>query len=273
MSTTNLFIDKTQHPTKDQGIIDIGKNCSYCNQLDFLPFVCEFCKQTFCSNHRKIDQHDCVNRDMFDRSPTRSVSPPSGVSSKTLFPDREADKKRINERLHSQSPRPTTILEKSFRVGDAAKGNSSAFKKFQKFLTIQNTTKAGGVFKIFKSSSASKSNYAEIATLKKVAKGDAKISAADRIYVWVLYISNPEEKLDIQQNRKAVFINKNWVVGRSLDSIADALHITNKNNVVTAAEDKLNIFKLENDEPKVVATSAKSSFRNGDTLYLVRGSI
>ena len=41
---------------------------------------------------------------------------------------------------------------------------------------------------------------------------------------------------------KPVFISKNWVVGRSLDSIADNLHIQNKNNVTNESLEKLNIL-------------------------------
>ena len=66
---------------------------------------------------------------------------------------------------------------------------------------------------------------------------------------------------------KPVFISKNWVVGRSLDSIADNLHIQNKNNVTNESLEKLNIFKLEDNngssgvdgEPKLISTSLKST--------------
>lgn len=288
-SVTNLFIDKSKAPTKDQGIIDIGKNCSYCNQLDFLPFVCEFCKETFCSQHRKIDQHDCINKHKFDQPPSssRSASPYPPVSSKTLFPDREADKKKIDEKLAKSQIRPTNIVEKLFRVGDVAGNN--AFKKFQKFLSLHKSKDKSGrtISKLFgKSSSSSSSNtataiakskYADLALLKKLARGDSKIGVADKLYIWCLYIKNPEDKsINIEKDRKPLYISKNWVVGRSLDSIADNLHIQNINNSTSEANEKLNIFKLDDkDEPKLIPTSIKSSaaFANGDTLYLVRGTI
>ncbi|KAL6061656.1 zinc finger, AN1-type domain [Balamuthia mandrillaris] len=40
---------------------DLGKQCSKaeCKQLDFLPFKCEHCAETFCLEHRKHWQHDC----------------------------------------------------------------------------------------------------------------------------------------------------------------------------------------------------------------------
>ena len=30
----------------------LGKYCSYCGFLDYLPFDCEICKGSFCKNHR-----------------------------------------------------------------------------------------------------------------------------------------------------------------------------------------------------------------------------
>lgn len=40
---------------------DLGKHCSEktCKQLDFLPFKCDACKDVFCKNHYKYEQHKC----------------------------------------------------------------------------------------------------------------------------------------------------------------------------------------------------------------------
>mmetsp|Transcript_19047 Transcript_19047/g.31021 ORF Transcript_19047/g.31021 Transcript_19047/m.31021 type:complete len:189 (-) Transcript_19047:367-933(-) len=39
----------------------VGKHCSLkdCRQLDFLPFRCSHCKQSFCLGHRKPQDHQC----------------------------------------------------------------------------------------------------------------------------------------------------------------------------------------------------------------------
>ncbi|KAL3207110.1 hypothetical protein MRX96_010429 [Rhipicephalus microplus] len=39
----------------------LGKHCHVesCNRLDFLPFECVHCKNTFCSDHRTSDAHVC----------------------------------------------------------------------------------------------------------------------------------------------------------------------------------------------------------------------
>lgn len=42
---------------------DLGKHCSVqdCNQLDFLPFTCDVCRQVFCLEHRSYSKHHCPN--------------------------------------------------------------------------------------------------------------------------------------------------------------------------------------------------------------------
>lgn len=40
---------------------DLGRHCSmvHCLQQDFLPFKCEFCKEIFCAEHRRPEDHKC----------------------------------------------------------------------------------------------------------------------------------------------------------------------------------------------------------------------
>ncbi|GJN34091.1 hypothetical protein PR202_gb22730 [Eleusine coracana subsp. coracana] len=42
---------------------DLGAHCDDpdCNQLDFLPFVCDGCGNTFCAEHRTYKAHGCAN--------------------------------------------------------------------------------------------------------------------------------------------------------------------------------------------------------------------
>jgi predicted nucleic acid binding AN1-type Zn finger protein len=47
----------------------IGRHCSLpsCNQKDFLPFKCDYCKRDYCLAHRSFDGHGCdgaLSRDM-----------------------------------------------------------------------------------------------------------------------------------------------------------------------------------------------------------------
>ncbi|KAK9699447.1 hypothetical protein RND81_08G173800 [Saponaria officinalis] len=44
---------------------DLGAHCQHplCRQLDFLPFHCDRCRQTFCIEHRTYKSHDCTRPD------------------------------------------------------------------------------------------------------------------------------------------------------------------------------------------------------------------
>ncbi|CAI5757612.1 unnamed protein product [Candida verbasci] len=258
---SSLFIDSSKQP---KGIVDIGANCYYCNQLDLLPFDCEYCNHKFCSNHRTLESHKCINKDKSEKS-DKSAPTSSGftISSASLFPDRNKDKLKLNQSLNN--PKPTTIKETQFRVGDVIKSN--AFTKFRKFLKIQDKSKS----KLFKKST----KFTDVAILKKQAKGDVKININDRIYIWCVYIQDPDVKLDVGKVKKPLFINKNWSIGKSLDSICDTLLIRNQNNITNNAEEKLNIFKLnDKEEPELMKSSLKSStFKTGDLIYLVKGVI
>jgi len=46
----------------------VGAHCavSTCNQQDFLPYVCDTCKGSYCSNHRTFKSHDCHGESMRD---------------------------------------------------------------------------------------------------------------------------------------------------------------------------------------------------------------
>ena len=42
-------------------LLSLGKHCEAeeCNQLDFLPFQCDACGQTYCLDHRSYQAHKC----------------------------------------------------------------------------------------------------------------------------------------------------------------------------------------------------------------------
>jgi predicted nucleic acid binding AN1-type Zn finger protein len=44
--------------------MNLGKRCSFpnCAQLDFLPFQCKLCKDTFCLDHRAYADHSCPEK-------------------------------------------------------------------------------------------------------------------------------------------------------------------------------------------------------------------
>lgn len=270
------------HPERVKGLMDIGKNCSECHALDFLPYTCEHCHRVFCANHRKLDAHNCAGQKTLNAGKARSPSPP-GPSASSLFPDREKDRKRIDELITTAKPLATTILEKQFRVGDVAAKTPNAFRKLAKFLSIQKTKKPSGVGKLFSKPPLA---AAQLHALRKDAKGDAKVAAPDRVHVWVVYVDSSsattehEEthiltQINVEKDRRPVFVSQNWPVGRALDAVADTLHIRNYNNHTLELKERLNIFKVEGENPVLLKTGdrVKGTLKNGDTIYLVKGSL
>ncbi|KAK1229886.1 hypothetical protein PQX77_007058 [Marasmius sp. AFHP31] len=55
----------TPVPERNQQLLSVGKQCSHvsCNLVDFLPFKCQHCQQSFCQEHFKVDDHKCPSYD------------------------------------------------------------------------------------------------------------------------------------------------------------------------------------------------------------------
>ncbi|KAM9910381.1 hypothetical protein OXX69_004563 [Metschnikowia pulcherrima] len=264
-STHLLFMSKIERAHDEQGIMNLGKNCTFCNRLDFLPFHCEFCKGTFCAAHRTLEVHKCIGRPQKKASSIGSDKSQNGPTAASLFPDREKRQKALEASL------------KSADLGNS-NTNSTPMMKLTKFLHLQKlkreSKKSMAIFG--RSANKTPSLTAEIAQIKKFAKGPNSVSIQDRIYFWVLFVNRNEadmDKISVEKERKGVWVSKQWSVGRALDSIAETLSIINKNNNTQQSEERLNLFKVEKDVPALLGASTKISgtIMNGATLYLVKG--
>lgn len=254
---------------ENQSVLDLGKNCYLCNQLDFLPFKCEFCDHMYCSQHRNLDSHNC-------KRPERQFLPEkyNGPTAASLFPNPEARQKALEEKYQKVALQSASAIAKTETV------KSNPLAKLKKFLQIQKLKKdksssKPSIFGKLKGPN-SPSPVVQLAALKKVAKGAANVTPADRIYVWALYINRNEEDLDKiapETEKIPIWLLRNWSVGRSLDLIADQLKIINNNNSTQQFNERLNLFRVINEEPVLLDLSKKNlgSFTNCDTLYLVKG--
>lgn len=250
------------------GIMDIGEHCAYCRQLDFLPFACDGCKKVFCASHRTQLQHHCpVVLDKLPSPPASSSLVRTAGLVSALFPDRSHDRAKLEKSL-SAPKQPTTIKETQFRVGDVAATTNNAFSKLRVLFGAQKAKK-GKV--------SGRSRTAEILQLRKAAVGDAKIKPPDRVHVWCLYVDahgdmEAMKKIDVEKQRQAVFVSKQWPVGRAIDALAERLRVKNVNNSTSDGLQRLAMFAMEQEEPRLVAASERCSrFHDGDTVYLVRG--
>lgn len=260
----------SQPALDNQGVLDLGKNCYLCNQLDFLPFVCEFCDHTFCSLHRNVDAHNCKRPERLHLSGHHQFKGPTAAS---LFPNPESRQKALDELFQK------VALKLAANIAKAENAKSTPIAKLKKFLQIQKLHREKeskpSIFSKLKPPK-SPNPLVELAALKKVAKGAANVQPGDRIYIWTLYIDRNELDLgDISMDKDKVglWLLRNWSVGRSLDLIADQLKIMNYNNSTLNHSERLNLFRVSDNEPIPLDLSKKNlgSFTNGDTLYLIKG--
>ncbi|KAF8272220.1 hypothetical protein EI94DRAFT_1796354 [Lactarius quietus] len=58
-------LTSTSSPEHDQQILAIGRQCSHtsCLLVDFLPFKCQHCANSFCADHFKPESHSCSKYD------------------------------------------------------------------------------------------------------------------------------------------------------------------------------------------------------------------
>lgn len=266
VKSNNLFMNQVKPPSEDAGILNLGKHCFKCNQLDFLPFHCEFCHHTYCSAHRSLEVHNCVGRKEKEHTPQTY----DGPSAASLFPDHKERAKRLNALL--QPAKPTTIATSAKKL--------NPLMKLTKFLHLQKLErqKKSKLLLFGKPKTSKPNRVVEIAQIKKSAKGPQNVTVPERVYFWVLYINRNENELDqinVERDRKAVWVLKQWSVGRAMDSVSDVLQIMNHNNSTLDASERLNLFKVKEEEPVLLETSRKvaAELASGDTLYLVKGSM
>ncbi|KAJ3841667.1 hypothetical protein F5878DRAFT_453082 [Lentinula raphanica] len=59
---------------QDGPLLAIGKQCSHptCHLVDFLPFQCQHCRESFCQDHYKVAEHSCPK---YDESKHNRIAP------------------------------------------------------------------------------------------------------------------------------------------------------------------------------------------------------
>jgi len=70
-------------PDRDERLLSIGQQCSdpHCLLVDFLPFKCQHCAQSFCGDHFKVDAHKCPK---YDESKHNRVAPSCPLCNKPV---------------------------------------------------------------------------------------------------------------------------------------------------------------------------------------------
>ncbi|KAK4237351.1 hypothetical protein C8A03DRAFT_16077 [Achaetomium macrosporum] len=278
----------------------VGSHCqyAYCNQLDFLPFKCQSCNKTFCLEHRTEDGHACTNpgawarrkreaelakqsagegkrmRDLVSQKPCADDQCKTIIGT-SLVPGVHCAncnrdyclKHRLGEDHDCASKTPIGARAASAAQAAAvAEGARSALERFK----LWGQAKREQAKQSFASPS-SKPKVAQmiaVNTLKKTAKGDAKLAPEKRVY---LYVEAEAATAKAKIPKGEFFYNKDWVVGRMLDAAARSLQVQNINNLSDKEEDRLRVFHVEGGRLLEFGEKLGDVLQSGNTVVLLRG--
>ncbi|KAI0397782.1 AN1-like zinc finger protein [Xylariaceae sp. FL0594] len=273
----------------------VGEHCKleYCNQLDFLPFLCQSCKKTFCLDHRTEDAHRCVNkgawaarrreaqlarpaagegrrmRDLVSQKPCAATDCKTAIGT-SLVPGVHCAncnhdyclKHRLREEHDCQSKIPIGA-----RPGEAAAEKTrSALARLRAWGSAKKEQATRSLPKAKPSSTAAR--LVAVNNLKRTAKGDAKLPPEKRVY---LYVEAEAETTRAKNYKGEFFYSKDWVIGRVLDTAAKSLQIENVNNQSSAERDKLRVFHVEGGRVLEFNEKVGSALVSGNTIVLLRG--
>ncbi|EJS42000.1 YNL155W [Saccharomyces arboricola H-6] len=261
---------------KETGMLDVGKHCAYCKQLDFLPFHCSFCNDDFCSNHRLKEDHHCrwllAHEEALKSSKSLNKSKNQDGSTtkneayfRSLLPERANIRVQMEHGKHNPSRDVNTAKV-------ASSLNSKTLDKIFNF--FQRNEKRNSNTKSKKNFSSSSNKIIQLANLKKIAKGDAKIPMQNRIYIWCYSVDSQEKGTDKEDTKMPIYINKIWPVGRAMDHLSIQLSV--KSSTLSSSDEKFQLYKLK--DGNVVSFDkiepclrVINEIKDLDTLYLVHG--
>ncbi|QHS75762.1 Cuz1p [Saccharomyces paradoxus] len=262
---------------KETGMLDVGKHCAYCRQLDFLPFHCSFCNEDFCSNHRLKEDHHCrwlLEQEKALKSQKSHSKSQNGSSSnneayfKSLLPERG------NVRVQRASEKREPLRDSNTaKVGSTL--NSKTLDKIFRFFQKNEKKNSNKTSK--KNFSSSSNKIIQLANLKKIAKGDSKIPIQNRVYIWCYLVDGDEKDTGKEDARMPIFINKMWPVGRAMDYLSIQLNAKSSTVTNSSFGEKFQLCKLREGKPVSFYNIGASSrvtneIRDLDTLYLVHGN-
>lgn len=211
----------------------LGKHCNFqlCKQLDFLPFMCDGCGNTFCSDHRTKDVHFCsealLSSSRCEYTGARGYTCSLHDCSNRELTEIKCDKCNHNFCLshrHAQDHQCSKLKEEEPTVNKTAEHVNKII-----------ASKPAVVKKPRTGAKASKT-AAKVALMKMKmhAQGDSGCPESERVYFRVY------PPCQCGKDPLPMFFSQKWSTGRAVDSIASRLAIQNNNNMQTAK--KLRLF-------------------------------
>ena len=142
-----------------------------------------------------------------------------------------------------------------------------AFGKLKAWGSAQKASMVSRVLPKPKPTSAA-ARMVAVNNLKKSAKGDDKIPAEKRVY---MYVEAEAATTTSKFPNGAFFYNKDWVIGRVLDAAAKSLQVQNVNNQGTDEKSKLRVFHVEGGRLLEFNEKVGDALVSGNKIVLLRG--
>lgn len=233
----------------------LGKHCDYynCNELDFLPVKCNYCKYTFCKEHFNYDAHNCESwKKVGDNNPNFVSDVPTyrckftsckKVEEMQIICPKCSDNFCMAHRLEQDHEcgykKPdhmpkTANLVSQIVEGHKHNGVDANQRKNPKILTAKAQKTAAKV---------------QLMKLKQNSVGQKSIPTNDRIH---FRVHLPLIKVGLKkcsERTRGIFVSKSWCLGKVLDNICDLCGVENKNNVGDDSnQKKVRLFKHSTGE-------------------------
>ncbi|XP_074599267.1 AN1-type zinc finger protein 1-like [Brevipalpus obovatus] len=195
----------------------IGDRCFRCQDLDFLPVECEFCKNVFCKIHFSVQSHEC----------------PAFVEQDRVVSEKSDNHEHVkcafcNEVVLNRLEMVTCdICEKGFCLAHRLPEVHCCVKRTaieKKSVPQINLPKSRPSVAPKGSKGAKNDALAKkvaLMKLKSSAIGQASVPQSERRYFNLVL---PDEQT------KPIFLCSQWSVGKCVDFLADKFKVTNNNN-------------------------------------------
>lgn len=247
---------------KSKGLLDIGEHCYLCNAVDFLPFKCPQCQQTFCSDHRSVVAHSCIEKD------TNTIVPPSKPQTPqqqaTVYRGKPLGTTPVGKPPNSPSNRANPVASKPL---NSATGQASpAAGPTPKKTTQSESDPLSKLKSLWSKKTASfkekkESKLPVIFKLKKEAQGDASIPIGSRLY----FYATREASADRPEKIVPVYYSKDAVIGKVLDQLCSRLDIINRPN---SMEQGKRLMLCTDSGSLPFSTKLGQQVKDGATIYV-----
>jgi len=207
---------------------DLGAPCTKCNTNDFLPFVCVYCKEIYCKEHREaVTGHNCssykeVNNIVLEKPDEKRPERCSFCRQivRNAMEMVVCDKCEVKHCLghrHPESHECAKLKEEKLRVQHSLRTQPQ-----HKPVAI-----VPGVKGIKNDALAKKVAFMK---LKQKAKGLSSIPQTERVYVNITIQAERSEPFQAEP----FHFSKEWSFGRCVDWLSTELRIKNQNNLASA---------------------------------------